>query len=287
MHFVDAKGILSAKNGMNMYRGCTHGCIYCDSRSTCYGFLHDFEDVEVKQNAPQLLEKALITKRKLCMIGTGAMCDPYMHCEKELKITRRCLEIIEKHGFGISLLTKSDGVLRDLDIIKRINEKSKFVLQMTLTTFDEELCRIVEPNVCTTYRRFQVLKEFKNNNIPTIVWLAPLLPYINDTEENLIGILNYCIEAGVRGIVHFGMGLTLREGDREYYYSKLDQFFPGLKERYISEYGNSYELISRNAYQLEAVFQKVCRNNNIETDIRQIFTYLNDFPEKYEQLSLF
>lgn len=287
MHFVDAKGILSAKNGMNMYRGCTHGCIYCDSRSTCYGFLHDFEDVEVKQNAPQLLEKALITKRKLCMIGTGAMCDPYMHCEKELKITRRCLEIIEKHGFGISLLTKSDGVLRDLDIIKRINEKSKFVLQMTLTTFDEELCRIVEPNVCTTYRRFQVLKEFKKNNIPTIVWLAPLLPYINDTEENLIGILNYCIEAGVRGIVHFGMGLTLREGDREYYYSKLDQFFPGLKERYISEYGNSYELISRNAYQLEAVFQKVCRNNNIETDIRQIFTYLNDFPEKYEQLSLF
>lgn len=287
MHFVDAKGILSAKNGMNMYRGCTHGCIYCDSRSTCYGFLHDFEDVEVKQNAPQLLEKALITKRKLCMIGTGAMCDPYMHCEKELKITRRCLEIIEKHGFGISLLTKSDGVLRDLDIIKRINEKSKFVLQMTLTTFDEELCRIVEPNVCTTYRRFQVLKEFKKNNIPTIVWLAPLLPYINDTEENLIGILNYCIEAGVRGIVHFGMGLTLREGDREYYYSKLDQFFPGLKERYISEYGNSYELISRNAYQLEVVFQKVCRNNNIETDIRQIFTYLNDFPEKYEQLSLF
>lgn len=287
MHFVDAKGILSAKNGMNMYRGCTHGCIYCDSRSTCYGFLHDFEDVEVKQNAPQLLEKALITKRKLCMIGTGAMCDPYMHCEKELKITRRCLEIIEKHGFGISLLTKSDGVLRDLDIKKRINEKSKFVLQMTLTTFDEELCRIVEPNVCTTYRRFHVLKEFKKNNIPTIVWLAPLLPYINDTEENLIGILNYCIEAGVRGIVHFGMGLTLREGDREYYYSKLDQFFPGLKERYISEYGNSYELISRNAYQLEAVFQKVCRNNNIETDIRQIFTYLNDFPEKYEQLSLF
>ena len=147
MHFVDAKGILSAQNGINLYRGCTHGCIYCDSRSRCYQINHAFEDIEVKQNAPQLLEKALRSKRKKCMIGTGSMCDPYMHCEEQLGLTRRCLEIIDRYGFGLAIQTKSDRILRDLDLLKSINEKSKCVVQMTLTTYDEELCKILEPNV--------------------------------------------------------------------------------------------------------------------------------------------
>ena len=120
MHFVDAKGILSQQNGMNVYRGCTHGCIYCDSRSACYGFTHAFEDIEVKRNAPQLLEKALRSKRRKCMIGTGAMCDSYMHCEEELQITRKCLELIERYEFGAAIQTKSDRILRDLDLLKRI-----------------------------------------------------------------------------------------------------------------------------------------------------------------------
>ena len=179
MHFVDAKGILSAKNGMNLYRGCTHGCIYCDSRSHCYGFTHDFEDIEVKQNAPALLEKALRAKRKKCMIGTGAMCDPYMHCEETLKLSRKCLEIIEAYEFGVTIQTKSDRILRDLDLLERIHKKAKCVVQMTLTTYDEELCKIIEPHVCTTKERVKALQIFHEHQIPTVVWLSPILPFIN------------------------------------------------------------------------------------------------------------
>lgn len=206
MHFVDAKGILSAQNGMNLYRGCTHGCIYCDSRSKCYQMNHDFEDIEVKQNAPRLLESVLRSKRKKCMIGTGAMCDPYMHCEEELELTKRCLEIIDRYEFGLAIQTKSDRILRDLELLKSINRKARCVVQMTLTTYDEELCRIVEPNVCTTKRRFEVLQIMKENGIPTVVWLSPILPFLNDTRENLEGILDYCIRAGVYGIINFGIG---------------------------------------------------------------------------------
>lgn len=153
MHFKAARGILSAQNGMNLFRGCTHGCIYCDSRSLCYGMDHIFEDVEVKCNAPELLEAALRAKRKPCMIGTGAMSDPYLPFPETLALTRQCLSIIERHGFGLAIQTKSARVLRDLDLLRSINEKSKCVVQMTLTTFDEALCRIIEPNVSTTHER--------------------------------------------------------------------------------------------------------------------------------------
>jgi len=287
MHYTNAKSILSSKNGMNVYRGCTHGCIYCDSRSECYGFSHDFEDIEIKQNAPELLEKSLRSKRKLCMIGTGSMCDPYMHCEKELKITRKCLGLIDKYSFGGTLITKSDMVLRDLDLIKSINQKAKFVLQMTLTTFDDDLCCIIEPGVCSTRRRYEVLKIMQENDIPTVVWLCPILPYINDTEENLTGILNYCADAGVCGIIHFGFGLTLRDGCREYFYSKLDRHFPGMKQKYIRQYGSSYEIVSPYSGRLEKIFYSFCKSHSIETDVEKIFKYLNYLPEKYEQLSMF
>ena len=287
MHFTEAKSILSQHNGMNLYRGCTHGCIYCDSRSKCYGFTHAFEDIEVKKNAPELLEKALRSKRKPCMIGTGAMCDPYMHCEKELKLTRKCLEIIEKYGFGVAVQTKSDLILRDLDLLKSINEKSKCVVQMTLTTYDEELCRILEPNVCTTKERVKVLEICRDNGIPTIVWLSPVLPFINDTKENINGILDYCINAEVHGIICFGMVVTLREGDREYFYAALDRHFPGMKERYHKKYGFSYELNSDNNNELMGIFRRRCKEHGIISDVNECFSYLHEFPEKYEQLSLF
>ena len=141
MHYVTAKGILSAKNGMNLYRGCQHGCIYCDSRSECYHMDHDFEDIEVKENSLVLLEDALRRKRKPCMIGTGSMSDPYMPLEDELQYTRKAMELIHHYGFGTTLITKSDRVLRDLDLLKAINDKTKCVVQMTLTTYDEDLCR--------------------------------------------------------------------------------------------------------------------------------------------------
>ena len=287
MHFSQAKGILSSRNGMNIYRGCTHGCIYCDARSTCYQFTHDFEDIEVKINAPELLERVLDSKRKKCMIGTGAMCDPYMHCEDKLQLTRKCLEIIDKYGFGVAVQTKSDKILRDIEVYKSINEKAKCVIQMTLTTYDEELCRILEPNVCTTRDRVKALKIFHDNNIPTVVWLSPILPFINDTYENINGILDYCIQAGVHGIICFGMGLTLREGDREYFYTALDKHFPGMKEKYIQKYGYSYQLTSENNNELMKLFINKCKENNIVYNTDECFRYLNEFPERYEQLSLF
>ena len=289
MHFEDVKGVLSPKGNMNIYRGCTHGCIYCDSRSVCYNMPHDFEDVLVKANAPTLLEAALKGKRKKIMVGMGSMSDPYMHCEKELLHTRKCLEIVDRYGFGFTLITKSDLVLRDLDLIKSINSKSKAVVQMTLTTFDENLCRILEPNVATTKQRFDALMKLKEAGIPTVVWLCPILPFINDTEENLRGILDLCIKAGVKGIICFEMGLTLREGNREFFYQKLDRHFPGMKEKYIQAFGDSYYCTSPANQQLMKIFRSVCNENGIMYNNVEIFEYLHTFEEKSEshQLTLF
>ena len=290
MHFVDAKGILTTNGGrcgMNIYRGCTHGCIYCDSRSKCYQFTHAFEDIEVKQNAPELLEKTLKSKRKKCMIGTGSMSDPYMHCEQDLRLTRKCLEIIQRYGFGLAIQTKSDMILRDIDILEEINKESKCVVQITLTTYDDKLCSILEPNVCNTKRRIEVLKEMQKRGIPTIVWITPILPFINDTEENVRQILEACVKTGVKGIIDFGMGLTLREGDREYFYDALDKHFPGLKQKYIETYGNAYEIPSPNSYKLTKLLKEICRKNNMMYTPDECFAYMQEFPQKYEQLSLF
>ena len=288
MHEVNVKGILSAKNGMNIYRGCLHGCIYCDSRSLCYQMKHKFEDIEVKANAVELLENALRRKRNKCMIGTGAMSDPYMPIEEKLGNMRKCLEVIERYGFGVTMITKSTKVLRDLDLLKKINEKSKCVVQMTLTTYDEDLCRIVEPNVETTYERFRALEILHDNGIPTVVWLCPILPFINDTEENIRGILDYCVRAKVKGIINFDMGVTLRDGNREYFYKKLDEHFPGLKEKYIRMYGNSYQLSSPNIRQLNMIYKSECIKNGIMCDVNECFEYLNKYEDKYsgEQISL-
>ncbi len=289
MHFKEVKGILSAQNGMNLYRGCSHGCIYCDSRSVCYQIDHDFEDIEVKINAPELLEKALLKKRHKTMIGTGSMGDPYIPLEEQLNLTRRCLEIIEKHGFGVTVLTKSSLILRDLELLKRINVKARVVVQMTLTTYDETLCKIIEPNVASTKERFETLKILNDNGITAVVWLCPILPFINDTEENLRGILSYCIEANVKGIICFGMGVTLREGDREYFYQKLDEHFPGLKAKYIKMYGERYSVESPNNLELMKLFTQICQEHHILSIPNEVFAYLREFDEKqaFEQLTLF
>lgn len=289
MHFVKAKGILSAANGMNLYRGCTHGCIYCDSRSKCYHMEHAFEDVEVKENAILLLEQALKSKRRKCMLGTGAMSDPYQPIEQDLGYTRKALELAGRYGFGFTLLTKSDRVLQDLDLLKAINEKTKCVVQMTLTTYDDNLCRKLEPHVCPTSERIAVLKQLRDEGIPTVVWLCPILPFINDTVENIKGILHACIDAKVYGIICFGMGLTLREGNREYFYEQLDCLFPHMKERYINTYGMLYEVDSPKEAKLMQLFHQLCEENGIVHDNREIFTYLSTFETKEYavQLKLF
>jgi len=250
---------------------------------------HDFEDIEVKINAPELLETALRKKRRKCMIGTGSMCDPYMHIENKLRLTRRCLEIIDCYGFGLSIQTKSDLILRDLDILQRISKRSKCVVQMTLTTYDEGLCRILEPAVCTTKRRFEVLEVMRDCGIPTVVWLDPVLPFINDTEENLRGILEYCKRAKVYGIICFGMGLTLRDGSREYFYAKLDEHFPGMRQKYHHKYGYRYELLSDDNQRLMDIFYKECSHNGIVCSNDDIFNYLHTYEDKEqaEQISMF
>lgn len=288
MHFVTAKGILSSKNGMNLYRGCSHGCIYCDSRSRCYHMEHAFEDIEVKENAMELLEYALAHKRKKCMIGTGAMTDPYIPLEMEIGNVRKALKLIEKYGFGVTVITKSNRLLRDLGLLQKINDKTKCVVQMTLTTYDEALCRKIEPNVSTTKERFEVLKKLRDTGIPTVVWLTPILPFINDTEDNISGILDMCIEAKVYGVICFGMGLTLREGNREYFYTQLDRLFPRLKDKYIRTYGNRYVAESPDSRRLMKLFYEKCQKGRIVHNNEQIFQYLNTFEEKERgsQLSL-
>ena len=287
MHYADYKTILSPQGGMNIYRGCTHGCIYCDSRSECYQMKHDFEDIEIKRDAVRILEEQLKRKRKPCMISTGAMCDPYIQLEDELQITRQCIELIERYGFGLAIQTKSARILRDIDTLCAINENTKCVVQITLTTFDEGLCKIIEPNVSTTGERFAVLEKMRDLGIPTVVWLSPILPYINDTEENLRGVLDYCIRAKVRGIICFGFGTTMREGSRDYFYRKLDEHFPGMRQRYSRKYGSSYECLSPNNAMLTEVLRDECKSNDILFLKDDVFGYMRQFEIKERQTSLF
>lgn len=290
MHYVTAKGILSASgHGINIYRGCQHGCIYCDARSKCYRMEHLFEDIEVKENSLVLLEDALKRKRKLCMLGTGVMSDPYMPLEEKLGLTRGFLELVWKYGFGATLLTKSDLVLRDLDLLRDINGKTKAVVQMSLTVADDSLSRILEPNVCTTSRRAEVLQILHQEGIPTVVWLCPLVPGLTDTPENITQIVQWCAQAGVKGIIQYGMGLTLRDGNREYFYRQLDRHFPGMKQWYIRTYGNAYELPSPREAELYRLFYRLCEKYGIWCENDRIFRYLNTLEEKEltGQLGLF
>jgi len=287
LHYTDYKTILSPQNGMNLYRGCTHGCIYCDSRSKCYQFDHDFEDIEVKRDAVKILEQQLRKKRQPCMIGTGSMCDPYIPLETELQLTRQSIEVIERYGFGLAILTKSAKLLRDIDLLKRINARTKCVVQTTLTTYDEALCKKIEPHVSSTRERFEMLMTLKEADIPTVVWLTPILPFINDTEENLLGLLDYCVQAGVKGILSFGIGVTLREGDREYFYAALDRDFPGVKQQYIRTFGNAYVCNSPNDKKLMQILRKTCQEHGILWQTDDVFRYLWTFETKEKQMSLF
>jgi len=248
---------------------------------------HDFEDIEVKRDAVSILRSQLMKRRKPCMIGTGGMCDPYIHLEEELRVTRQCLEVIEEFGFGLAIQTKSARILRDLDILRAINEKTRCVVQITLTTHDEDLCRLIEPNVSSTAERFSVLETMRDAGIPTVVWLCPVLPFINDTAENLRGILDYCIRAGVQAILSFSFGTTMRDGSRDHFYKKLDEFFPGMKERYIRAFGDSYVCPSPNDAMLTEILREVCDKHGILFRTDDVFGFMRRFEVKERQLSMY
>ena len=286
MHYKRYKSIVSPRNGMNVYRGCSHGCIYCDSRSVCYQINHDFEDIEVKKDAALILEEQLERRRKPAMIMTGAMCDPYIPLEEELCVTQQCLKVIERHRFGVALLTKSARIRRDIGLLERINAQSRAVVQMTLTTYDEDVCRMLEPCVSTTAERFEVLMAMRDAGIPTAVWLSPVLPFINDTEENLRGILDYCFAAQVKAIVFYGFGMTLREGNREYYYQQLDRLFPGMKEQYVQHFKNAYQCISPHDQKLKKILFEECAAHGVLVGFDEVFAYLRQY-KLHEQLPLF
>ena len=289
MHYIQASKILSSDNRINIYRGCSHGCIYCDSRSKCYNLDHEFTDIAVKENALELLEAELVKKRNKVVVDIGSMSDPYMPLENELKLTKKLLELLIKYGHGISLITKSDLVLRDLDLLIKINKQTKASVAMTLTTYDDELCKLIEPNVIPTSKRFETLKKLSEAGINTYVWLTPILPFINDSLDNLRGILNLCKEAKVKGIILFNFGVTLRDGNREYFYSKLDEFFPKIKKEYIKKYNKSYLCDSPYSKYLMDYFIRFCKENNIEFDYAKIETEIKNLETEvsYEQLSLF
>ena len=280
MHYVQAKSILSGNNGMNLYRGCSHGCIYCDSRSNVYNMDHDFTDIEIKQNSLELLRKALQKKKEKCMIGTGSMTDPYVPLENDLEYVKRSMELIYKYGHGFTCITKSDLILRDINLLEKINDNGKCVVQMTLTCCDDNLSKIIEENVCPTSRRVEVLEILQEKGIPTVVWLCPVLPYITDNKENITGLIDSCIDVGVKGIICFGMGMTLRDGNREYFYKKLDEHFPGLKEVYQKKYGNSYQITSPNNRELMKIFYEKTNKHEIMNSPDEIFSYLHEFPRK-------
>ncbi len=219
------------------------------------------------------------------MIGTGSMTDPYIPLEIELGTIRKALSLIYQYGFGFTVITKSNRIIRDIDLLQKINQRAKCVVQMTLTTYDDSLCSKLEPNVCTTRERVQVLKQMHEAGIPTVVWLSPILPFINDTEDNIAGILDLCAEAKVYGVICFGMGLTLREGNRDYFYQQLDRLFPKMKERYIQTYGNQYQLVSPNHTKLMKLFHQQCSQTGIVHHNDELFDYLSTFESGHDQLS--
>ena len=248
MEFIPAKTILQKSTGgdnwfgidynMNLYKGCCHGCIYCDSRSDCYR-VENFDTVRAKKDGLQLLEKELQSKRKKGVVGIGAMSDTYNPFEKRYEITRNALQLLRKYGFGVSVETKSDLIVRDRNVFKEINRQQSVILKLTITTADDGLSKVIEPNVCTSSARFEAMKQLSESGLFVGTLLTPILPFITDTEENIKQIVRLSYENGAKFIWAMG-GVTLRENQRTYFYSQLDVHFKELKNRYINTFGNNY-----------------------------------------------
>ena len=294
MEFIPAKTIISgftADNSwfginynMNIYKGCSHGCIYCDSRSECYR-VKNFDQVRAKENALTIIARELKSKRRTGVIGTGAMSDPYNPFEKEYHLTRGALELINKHRFGVSIATKSDLITRDLDVLKAIQVHSPVLIKITITTYDDELCKKIEPNVAVSSKRFAAINELSNHGIFTGILLMPVLPFLEDNEENIKEIVRFAYESGAK-FIYPAFGVTLRQNQRAWFYKKLDEKFPDLKQKYIKRYGNAYQCRSPKAKALWQVFRKECDKYGILYKMEDIINgYKQGYGEK--QLSLF
>ncbi len=294
MEFIKAKSILSkVKYGnewygvaynMNLYRGCSHGCIYCDSRSNCYHMEH-FDRIRGKENALNILEQELLKKREKGVIGIGSMSDTYNQLEKEYEQTRGALKLISKYGFGVSIDTKSDLILRDIDLLEEINLKNNVIVKFTITTPNDELSRIIEPNVCVSSKRLKAIKTLSNHGIFVGIMMNPILPFITDSEEDIKNLVRLAYLNGAK-FIHTYMGMTLRDKQRDYYYSKLDIHFPHLKEKYRNYYGNRYCCVIPNAKKIYQVFTDECNKYGILYTMDAIIKAYKKKKEN-EQMSLF
>ena len=253
---------------MNIYRGCSHGCIYCDSRSDCYRNA-DFDTVKVKKHALQIVRNDLRRKVKTGVVATGAMSDPYNPLEQELKLTRNALELINAFGFGVSLCTKSALVARDTDVLRDIKTHSPTIVKLSITTADDDLCRKLEPNVSATSERLKSLRIIADSGIFCGVLMVPVMPYLTDNKENVLKILNMAKEAGAK-FVYTYMGMTLRSGNREYYYNNLDGMFPDVKEKHMKRYGLRYNCSSPNMKKLWSIFSDECERLGLLSDMKAI-----------------
>lgn len=295
MEFIKSKTILSkVKYGnewfgidynMNLYRGCSHGCIYCDSRSNCY-HIDNFDVPKGKENALILLENELSKKKDKGVIGIGSMSDTYNPFEKEYEQTRGALKIISKYNFGVSIDTKSDMILRDIDLLKEINLKNNVIVKFTVTTSSDELSKMIEPNVCVSSKRFQAIKILSDNGIFAGIMMNPVLPFITDSEENIKKIVKLAHESGAK-FIHTYMGMTLRENQRDYYFKKLDILFPGLKDKYIKYYGERYNCVVPDYKRLYKVFTDECDKYGILYNMKDIISAYKKSIKTNEQISLF
>ena len=287
MQPIKAKAILTPKNGIDIYRGCTHGCIYCDGRSDCFGMTHRFENIEARINAPELLSEALSKKRKPTVLTLGVNYDPYQPAERELELARKVLAVIAEREFGVTVCTRSDLLLRDIDLLSEINRKAKCVVNMSFATVDDALASLIEPAAPSPSRRIAAMRALADHGIPTVMSIAPILPLVTDTEENLRALLYVAFDLGVVGILAPQMGISLRSGSRESYYDDLDVSFPGLSEQYIRTYGGSANCESPDSPALTHILRSECRAHGVMYSPDRIAAYLCAIPEKYEQMSLF
>lgn len=295
MEYIPSKTILLPKSPaesllgeahsytLNIYRGCSHGCIYCDSRSDCYR-IEDFDRVRGKADALRILEAELRRKRQPGIANTGAATDPYNPQEANSLLSRGVLELLHKYRFGVCVTTKSTLVCRDIDLLQAIGKRAPCHVLMTVTTTDDELCRRIEPHVSCSGQRFEALQKLSAAGIITGIFLNPVLPFLTDSEENILGIVRRAAACGVRYILCY-FGMTLRSGNREYYYAALDRLMPGMKERYMREFGERYSCPSPRADTLYRLFQQECRRLGILTERASIRRLLADSVEE-QQLSL-
>lgn len=269
---------------MNIYRGCSHGCIYCDSRSACYGD-PAFDTIKVKEDALRIIRDDLRRKVKTGVIGTGAMSDPYNPLEEELLLTRHALELLSAYGFGVSIATKGSLVARDGDVLREIASHSPVLVKITVTTMDEALCKIIEPHAPSPSARMEAIKKLSEQGVYCGILMMPLLPFLTDTPENIQEVAEAAKEAGAR-FIYPSLGMTLRQGNREYYYQVLEQHFPGLRERYQRAYGDRYVCSSPKAKALWQIFTQACSQRGLLWEMKDI---IRDYRMgyDYQQLGLF